>query len=52
MPTYAQQEFLNTLIGKEGIYFETVRNDEVFDLGTKILYLERAITQDCKPAER
>jgi len=43
-----QQELLDSLIAEEGIYFETIRDDEAFNLGTKILYLERAISQDCQ----
>jgi sRNA-binding regulator protein Hfq len=49
MLTVAQEEFLNELIAEEGIYFEIIREDTTFDLGTKILYLERAISQGCEP---
>ena len=48
MPNTAQQELLDSFIAEEGIYFETIRDDEAFTLGTKILYLERAISQDCQ----
>jgi len=40
MPNIAQQELLDSFIAGEGIYFETIRDDEAFNLGTKILYLE------------
>jgi len=43
----SQRELLDTFIGTEGFDFEVIRDHKNFDLGTKILYLERAITQDC-----
>lgn len=48
MPNSAQRELLDSSIAEEGIYFTTIQDDEVFDLGTKILYLERAISQNCQ----
>ena len=42
------ESYLDEFIGEEGIYFEAIRDDESFDDGTKILYLERAISQDCE----
>lgn len=48
MPNSAQQELLDSFIADEGIYFQTIIDDEAFNLGTKILYLKRAISQDCQ----
>ena len=43
----AQKESLDSYIAGNGIYLATIIDNEIFDLGTKILYLERAISQDC-----
>lgn len=43
----AQTELLQSFIGPEGDSFQTINEDETLDLGTKLLYLERAISQDC-----
>jgi hypothetical protein len=43
-----QQNLLDDFIGEKGIYFETIKEDKIFDLGTKVLYLERAISQNCQ----
>jgi hypothetical protein len=43
----AQSELLDSFIAGEGIYFETIR-DYSLNLGTKVLYLERAISQNCQ----
>jgi len=48
MPNPTQRELLDSFIAEEGIYFTTIQEDEVFNLGTKILYLERAISQNCQ----
>lgn len=50
MPNTAQKEVLNEFIASDGIYFETIKeyDENKVDLGTKILYLERAISQDCQ----
>jgi len=48
MPNSTQRALLDSFIGEEGIYFETIRDDEAFNLGTKVLYLERAISQNCQ----
>ena len=48
MPNPTQRELLDSFIAEEGIYFTTIPEDEVFNLGTKILYLERAISQNCQ----
>ena len=42
----SQQDLLNSFLAKEGIYFETILENNNIDLGTKILYLERAINLD------
>ena len=47
MPNSTQRALLDSFIAEEGIYFETIRDDEAFNLGTKVLYLERAISQNC-----
>lgn len=47
-PTSAQLELLDSFISNEGIYFEIIRDYVGMDLGTKVLYLERSITQDCR----
>src|SRR3990167_4915490 len=56
----AQKDFLETLIGSTlvttseethyewGIYLDSVKSYNGVDLGTKILYLEKSITQDCQ----
>lgn len=44
----AQIELIESLIGFEGIYFETIKDEESIDTGTKVLYLERAISEDCQ----
>src|SRR3990167_7632871 len=56
----AQKDFLETLIGSTlvttseethyewGIYLDSVKSYDGVDLGTKILYLEKSITQDCQ----
>lgn len=47
MPTVAQIDLLKSFIAPaEGIYFDTIREYAPLDLGTKISYLERAISQD------
>ena len=43
-----QEEVLDSFLGAEGSDYETIRDDDTIDLGTKLLYLERAITQDCE----
>lgn len=48
MPNSAQRELLDSFIGEEGIYFTTIKDDEIFSLGTRILYLERSISQNCE----
>ncbi|MBA2654187.1 MAG: hypothetical protein H0U71_03850 [Gammaproteobacteria bacterium] len=48
MPNIMQRELLDSLVGDKGIYFETIRDDQAFDLGTKVLYLQRALSQDCQ----
>lgn len=48
MPNQTQIEFLDELIGPEGTYFELIQEDISFDLGTKVLYLERAIHLNCR----
>ena len=42
-----QQELLDNLIAENGCYFETIKEYSAFDLGIKVLYLERAISQNC-----
>lgn len=44
----AQRDVLNSFIGNEGMYFETIRDYDAVDWGTKVLYLERAISQNCQ----
>jgi hypothetical protein len=46
MINQAQMEFLDTLIGDEGCYTETIKNYPDVDMGTKVLYLKRAISED------
>jgi len=48
MPNSAQLELLNSFFSEQGLFFEIIRDDSTFNLGTKILYLERAINQDCQ----
>lgn len=48
MLTAAQRDVLNGFIGNEGIYFETIRDYDGVAWGTKTLYLERAISQNCQ----
>jgi predicted nucleic acid-binding protein len=48
MLTVAQRELLDSFIADEGIYFETIRDYPGLNLGTKVLYLERAISQNCQ----
>lgn len=43
----AQGDQLKDMFGEEGYFFETIRDNGDIDLGTKILYLERAINEDC-----
>ncbi len=47
MPNNSQNALLDSLIAIDGCHFETIRDNKAFDLGTKILYLERAIDQPC-----
>ncbi len=42
----AQLELVDSLIGREGCYFEVIKEFQGVSLGTKVLYLERAITQE------
>ena len=44
----SQKYILDTFIGKEGIYTATIIDYKGFDLGTKILYLQRAISNNCE----
>ncbi len=44
----SQLELIKSLIGFDGIYFETIKDEDGIDSGTKILYLERAISEDCQ----
>jgi len=37
MPNSAQLDLLNSFISEEGLFFEIIRDDGVFNLGTKIL---------------
>lgn len=46
--TTAQHELLQSFFGCEGCYFEALSELSTVDLGTKVLYLERAIEQDCQ----
>lgn len=46
--TRAQKELLDTYFGREGFYLETIRENEDINLGTKLLYLERAISEPPK----
>jgi hypothetical protein len=48
MPNQTQIDFLDELIGPDGPYFALIQEDVAFDLGTKILYLERAIHEECR----
>lgn len=43
----SQEELLDSFISVEGCYFETIIEDQSINLGIKLLYLERAITQNC-----
>jgi hypothetical protein len=45
--TAAQRDLLDSLISESGIYIEVIKENTTFDLGTKVLYLERAISQNC-----
>lgn len=47
MLNLAQLQFLESFISAQGIYFEVIRDEENVDFGTKVLYLLRAIDQDC-----
>ena len=47
MPNNSQKALLDSLIAIDGSHFETIRDNKAFNLGTKILYLERAIDQPC-----
>lgn len=47
MPNPGQIRLLDSLIGEDGIYFTTISEDENLDVGTKVLYLNRAITEQC-----
>lgn len=38
---------LENLIGNEGVCFKIIKNNNSVNLATKILYLQRAINQDC-----
>lgn len=48
MITPAQLDSLDDLIGKEGVHYLAIMENDNADLGTKVLYLERAITQNLK----
>ena len=39
---------LNDFSEKDGIYYSTIDEYEELNLGTKVLYLERAISENCK----
>ena len=43
--TRTQQDVLNGYIGRDGIYLHTIRENKDINLGTKLLYLERAIKE-------
>jgi hypothetical protein len=43
----SHRELLDNLISSRGIYFENIKEYQQIDVGTKIIYLERAIQQDC-----
>jgi hypothetical protein len=43
-----QLQFLDDMLGSEGTLYETIIDINGFNLGTKSLYLERAITEDCQ----
>jgi hypothetical protein len=45
MITTAQAALLNELIGEDGCYFETIKEDSSINVGTKILFLQRAISE-------
>lgn len=50
MPTISNQSqlsLLESLIGNEGIYSSTILESNLMDDGTKVLYLQRAITSTC-----
>lgn len=48
MPNSAQKTLLDSFIAEDGIYLQPILEYEHVSLGTKLLYLERAITQNCK----
>jgi hypothetical protein len=43
--TRAQKELLDSFFGREGFYLETIRENDDVNLGTKLLYLERAVNE-------
>ncbi|NBW57720.1 hypothetical protein EBR43_08050 [bacterium] len=47
MLTQSQVDLLETFIGPNGIYSESVMESKCINRGTKILYLERAINEEC-----
>ena len=44
----SQLQLLQSFIGPSGFYIETIKDDTGFNMETKVLYLERAISQDCQ----
>lgn len=46
MPNPAQLELLHSFFGEEGIYSSTIENTDVLDTITKMVLLEKAITED------
>lgn len=47
MPNSAQMNLLESLIGSEGIYTSTIFESSKIDNGTKVLYMRRALENDC-----
>jgi hypothetical protein len=43
----SQLELLESMIGSDGFLIETIIENEQFNLGIKVLYLQRAIKKDC-----
>ena len=47
MPNATQLSLLDSFFGENGDFFLAIHEDKTFSLGTKLLYLDRAIQEEC-----
>ena len=47
MINHSQLELLESMIGADGFLIETIMDNEQFNLGVKVLYLQRAVRKEC-----